>query len=368
VVLIRCHTMDCASSPIAKISGNIVARWISAFIFGDLGRFATVPDTETVLILSDPHYASAAERVRVGYELQGLTNPLTRLALLFWRRMIWLADPFAHNYLLDRFTEQTGNPNLVVANGDFSCDSVFVGVSDPASRQSAEECLGKLRARFGDRLRATIGDHELGKTSLAGGRGGMRLESWRVTTNELNIKPAWEHRIGNHVLIGLTSTLIALDVYEADALPDEVGEWRRLRAEHLQQLRAILERVKSSERIILFCHDPTALPFLANEPFMQKYLAQIDRTIIGHLHTPLVIWKTRILAGLPPINFLGRGIRRISRGLNRARGWRPFNILLCPSLAGSQLLKDGGYYEMTVKPDRPVAFKRHRLRWEKQSH
>lgn len=370
MVIFRCHTIYCASSPVRAICEKFWRTTFSASILRHFGRLAIVADTETVLILSDVHYASAAERVRVNYELQGLTNPLTRLAILFWRRMIWLADPFAHNYLLDRFidrTHETGEAGLVVANGDFSCDSGFTGLCDPASRQSAEECLGKLRGRFGERLHTTIGDHELGKTSLAGGRGGMRLESWRVTTEDLRIEPAWERRVGSHVLIGVTSSLIALDVYEGDALPDEVREWRRLRSEHMQQLREIFDRLNSSDRIVLFCHDPTALPFLGNEAFMQNRLGQIERTVIGHLHTPLVIWKTRLLAGCPPITFLGRGIRRISRGLNRARGWKPFNILLCPSLAGSQLLKDGGYYEMTLRQNEPADFKRHRLKWEKQT-
>jgi hypothetical protein len=319
-----------------------------------------------VLILSDPHYAGAAERQRVNYEIQGLDNPLTRLLITIWRKLIWLRNPFAHNYLLDRFLQRAGEPNLVIANGDYSCDSAFIGVSDPASRQSAEECLGKLRQKFGERLLTVIGDHELGKSSLAGNRGGMRLESWRITTNDLKIPPVWERRIGDHVLIAVTSTLLALEVYEADALRDELAEWHRLRAEHIDQLRAIFERLNSSDRIILFCHDPTALPFLAQEKFVQKKLNQIERTIIGHLHTPLVIWKTRLLAGLPPINFLGRGVHRISRGLHRARRWKPFNILLCPSLAGSQLLKDGGYYEMKLRPGAPVQFIRHRLRWEKR--
>lgn len=368
MVNLRCHTIYCASSPVREICEKFCRTVISASILRQIGRFASVVDTETVLILSDVHYASAAERVRVNYELQGLTNPLTRLAILFWRRLIWLADPFAHNYLLDRFIERTkerGDARVVVANGDFSCDSGFVGLCDSASRQSAEECLEKLRARFGERLRTTIGDHELGKTSLAGGRGGMRLESWRATTEDLRIEPLWERRVGGHVLVGVTSSLIALDVYEGDALPEEVREWHRLRAEHIQRLREVFERLNSSDRIVLFCHDPTALPFLANEAFVQKRLGQIERTVIGHLHTPMVIWKTRMLAGLPPIHFLGRGIRRISRGLNRARGWKPFNVLLCPSLAGSQLLKDGGYYEMTLRPNTPAQFKRHRLRWEK---
>jgi len=193
----------------------------------------------------------------------------------------------------------------------------------------------------------------------------MRLESWRVTTEELKIAPAWERRVGDYVLIGVTSSLIALEVYEADALPRELGEWQRLRAEHMHVLREIFERVESKERIILFCHDPTALPFLAMETFVQRRMAQIERTVIGHLHTPMVIWKARMLAGLPPIHFMGRGIRRISRGLNRARGWKPFNVLLCPSLAGSQLLKDGGFYEMQLRRGKRAEFVRHRLKWEK---
>jgi hypothetical protein len=327
-----------------------------------------VGDRERIVILSDPHYASAAERARVNFELQGVANPVSRLLVMFWRKFIWLRNPFAHNYLLDRFLEGAGDTNLVVANGDYSCDSAFVGLSDAAARQSAEECLGKLRVTFGERLVTVIGDHELGKSSLAGGRGGMRLESWRVTTEELKIAPVWEQRIGHHVLIGVTSSLIALEVYEPDALAEEVQDWQRLRAEHMQKVREIFDRVQANDRIILFCHDPTALPFLAAESFVQKKLGQIERTIIGHLHTPMVIWKARLLAGLPPITFMGKGIRRISRGLNRARAWKPFHVLLCPSLSGSQLLKDGGYYEMNLKAGAPAEFVRHRLKWEKQTH
>ena len=351
----------------AAFSKYFLSGDISGFILRKFGRFATVTDTETVLILSDPHYASAAERERVNFEINGIDNPFTRLLIILWRRIIWLRDPFAHNYLLDRFLERAGELNLVIANGDYSCDSAFVGLSDAAARRSAEECLGKLRERFHEKLLTVIGDHELGKSSLAGNRGGLRLESWRVTTEDLRIPPAWERRIGDHVLIGVTSSLIALEVFEADALPEEVREWHRLRAEHLEHVRVIFERVQSTDRITLFCHDPTALPFLATESFVQKKLGQIERTIIGHLHTPLVIWKARLLAGFPPIHFLGRGIRRISRGLNRARGWKQFRPLLCPSLSGSQLLKDGGYYEMKLKTGAPAEFIRHRLKWEKQT-
>lgn len=347
------------------ISRNLSHPDISPSIFVQFGRLTIVTDTESALILSDPHHASAAERARVNFEIQGIANPFIRFLIIVWRRFFWLRDPFAHNYLLDRFLARAGEPPLVIANGDYSCDSAFVGVADPASRQSARECLDKLRQRFGERLLTTIGDHELGKSSLAGNRGGLRLESWRVATQDLQISPVWERRVGDHVLIGVTSSLIALEVFEPDALPEEIREWQRLRAEHIHQLRAILEKVKASDRIILFCHDPTALPYLANETFVQPKLGQIEKTIIGHLHTPMVFWKARLLAGLPPIRFLGQGVRRISRGLNRARAWKPFNVLLCPSLSGSQLLKDGGYYEMKLSGGAPAQFTRRRLRWEK---
>lgn len=319
--------------------------------------------SQTILILSDPHYAGAEERLRTNFETQGINKPLVRLLVRVWRRIIWLDDPFAHNYHLDQLIAEPRQPDLVVANGDYSCDSAFIGLSDPPSRASARECLGKLRERFGDRLHALMGDHELGKSSLAGNIGGLRLESLRAAADDLKIRRSWEYRSHNHVLIGVTSSLWALDVYKHDALPEEAADWERIRAEHVEETRKIFERVREGERIILFCHDPTALTFLGQEPFVQKRLHQIDRTVLGHLHTPLIFRTARMLAGLPVIHFMGKGIRRITRGLNRARTWRPFKPLLCPSLAGCQLLKDGSYYTAALKPNAPAIFKRHALPW-----
>jgi len=65
----------------------------------------------------------------------------------------------------------------VIANGDYSCNSACIGVSDDAACQSAanvSENCAKASALF----RATFGDHELGKLSFFGGRGGLRLASW----------------------------------------------------------------------------------------------------------------------------------------------------------------------------------------------
>jgi hypothetical protein len=320
--------------------------------------------TITLSILSDIHYASTAEQARGhDYENVGIPNPLLRLGVRFYRRFIWLNKPFQKNYLLDRFMEQGGDPDYVIANGDYSCDSSFVGVSDDAACQSARECLGKLRAKFGDRLRVNFGDHELGKVSLFGGRGGMRLASWRQARNSLGLEPFWQVKIGGYVLMGVVSSLVALPVFETDTLPEEWPEWERLRAAHLAEIREAFSALQSDQRILLFCHDPTALPFLWEEAAIRARLPQIHQTIIGHLHSNLILWKSKWLAGMPRITFLGNTAKRLSTALRRGKHWKPFKVRLCPSLAGIELLKDGGYLTAELDPDsaQPIRFHRHHL-------
>src|SRR5205814_9099411 len=145
-------------------------------------------------------------------------------------------------------------------------NSGFVGVSDDAACQIARECLDKLRGKFASKFRATYGDHELGKLSFVGGRGGMRLASWRRAREDLNLPPFWEMELGNYVLLGVVSSLIALPIFEPDTIPAERAEWKRLREEHLSEIRNAFERLRSGQRVLLFCHDPTALPFLWREP------------------------------------------------------------------------------------------------------
>src|SRR6266478_3533087 len=124
-------------------------------------------------IVSDIHYASAAEQARGNdYEWRGLANPLLRCIVRFHRRHIWLRDPLDQNYLLDRFLERTSGLDYLIANGDYSCNSACLGLSDDAAFQSTKECLEKLRQKFGQNLRINLGDHELGKISFFGGRGG----------------------------------------------------------------------------------------------------------------------------------------------------------------------------------------------------
>jgi hypothetical protein len=318
----------------------------------------------TLAILSDAHYASAAEQARGdGYEWRELSNPLVRLPLKMLRRFVWLHQPLRQNHLLDQFLERSGAPDGVVANGDYSCDSAFVGVSDDAACQSARECLGKLRGKFGDRFRATFGDHELGKFSFVGARGGLRLASYHRAQQELGLAPFWRWELGRWVLLGVTSSLVALPAFAGETLPEERAGWEQLRAEHLAQIRAAFAALKPEQRVLLFCHDPTALPFLWREDAVRARLPQVEQTIIGHLHSNLVLWKSRLLAGMPPITFLGHTVRRMSTALSEARHWKPFHVRLCPSLAGIELLKDGGFLTAELDPDarQPARFHGHRI-------
>ena len=320
--------------------------------------------TYTLGIVSDIHYAGASEQARGNdYEWREVANPFLRGLVRFYRRYLWMRNPLNQNYLLDRFLERANGFDYVIGNGDYCCDSHFLGLSDDAALQSATECIEKLRSNFDDKLRLTLGDHEFGKINLTGLRGGMRLESWKRATELLQLEPFWQLELGNYVLLGVTSSLIGLPVLEADTLPSELPEWRELRSAHLGQIRTAFSSIKPTQRVLLFCHDPSALPFLGREEAVRSRLAQIEHTIIGHLHSNLLLWKSRLLAGIPVITFLGHTGKKLSTALRDARHWRPFNLRLCPAVAGIELLNDGGF--LTVKLDsearEPARFQIHRL-------
>jgi len=116
----------------------------------------------TVLIVSDPHFACGAERARGKYEIAGIINPSRVFSFAFGGTSSG-CEIRLRITIYWTILERAGEPDLVVANGDYSCDSAFIGVSDPASRQSAAECLSKVRGKFGEKLLMTLGDHELGK-------------------------------------------------------------------------------------------------------------------------------------------------------------------------------------------------------------
>jgi len=203
----------------------------------------------------------------------------------------------------------------------------------------------------------------LGKTSLFGGKGGLRLASWQRATTELGLQPLWQLEIGDYVLIGVTSSLLAFPVYEPEGLSKERTVWNALREAHLNEIRRALIALRPTQRVLLFCHDPSALPFLWKEEAVRRRLPQIEQTVIGHLHSTFYLQQSQLLAGMPVIRFLGNSIRRMTEALNDARCWREFNVRLCPAMAGIELRKDGGYYEVNLDEtaSRPAQFLFHSL-------
>jgi len=95
-----------------------------------------------------------------------------------------------------------------------------------------------------------------------------------------------------------------------------------------------VQRARTGQRVLLFCHDPTALPFFMARSSVRSRLGQIEQTVIGHLHSKLVFWNSKMLAGMPVIRFFGHTAQRMSTALHEARRWKPFHVRLCPSLAG----------------------------------
>jgi hypothetical protein len=289
-------------------------------------------------------------------------HPVRRVFLRQFRHWIWQRDPTAHNGLLDRFVAAAAGHDLIIANGDYSCDLAAIGLADDDALGSAQACLEKLRGAFGDRLHLTLGDHELGKKMLGANAGGLRLASYERATQVLGIPPVWRREVGPHVLLGLTSTLWAMPIYLAEALPEERPAWLALAEAHRATVRAEFARLQPHQRVVLFCHDPTALPFLGRDDVVQAKLGQVALTVIGHLHSPLIFRLARTLSGIPPIGFLGHTPRRLTAALRQARDWKPFHVTLCPSISGMQLLKDGGWLSLELG-DKSLRVTSHPLPW-----
>jgi hypothetical protein len=239
-----------------------------------------------IAVLSDIHYAGPREQAEGDdYETRVIENPCLRFALRLYREHVWLRYPLRQNGQLDRFLASVPDVDYVVANGDYSCNTAALGLSDDAAMESAQLCIGKLRETFGDRLHLNFGDHELGKLRLMGKRGGLRLKSWQRGLTELRIQPFWRLEFGRYVLFNCVSTLVALPVFDHDILPEERPAWLNLREQHLADIRAAFASLQPNQRVLFFCHDPTALPFLARDETIQPKLSHVEHTIIGHLHS-----------------------------------------------------------------------------------
>jgi hypothetical protein len=95
---------------------------------------------------------------------------------------------------------------------------------------------------------------------------------------------------------------------------------------------------------------------------------QVALTLIGHLHSPLILRLAERLAGVPPVRFLGHTPRRLTTALRQARDWKPFHVRLCPSPSGMQLRKDGGWLSLELGPGpADIDLRFHPLPWREST-
>jgi predicted phosphodiesterase len=318
-----------------------------------------------ILVVSDIHHAGREEQLRRGFEERVAPGRLSRALLRGYRRHFWLDDPMAHNHRLPEILQREPTADLVIGNGDFTLDSAFVGVSDEAACASAQECLQVLGANRDGQFLAVMGDHELGKKSFLGDQGGIRQRSLELCLTRLGLHTAWHRMVGRWHLIGVTSSLVAWEMFESESVPGERKWWRAQHTSHLQEIEGLVEEIPAGDPWILFCHDPSALPVLRSLRAVSFRMPSLQATIIGHLHTPMILRLGQALAGFPHINWAGNSLRRYTYALQQARCWRKFHLHLCPSPPGVQFLKDGGFLTIDIDPSRKGGFhvRRHRLPW-----
>jgi hypothetical protein len=321
------------------------------------------PKQFRILVITDIHFACDLERARGDYESRTVSHPLLRFLLRQYRYFLWRRDPFGWNHYVQRFIERAGEPDCIIGNGDYCCDSAFIGVADDPSLHSSKECLGKIRNAFGEKFIGIIGDHDIGKKSMFGGFGGMHLDSWDRCLEELDLKPFFQVEFGRHVIMGLNSTLIGLPSNLADCAAADASAWEMQRNAHLETIRAALGKLSKDQRLLFFIHDPSALPHLAKFGWMREHFHRLDGTFVGHLHSEIIIKMSRMLAGMPRIHGLGHTALKMSTALQKAREWRPFKVHLVPAPGGIQISRRGGFAEILIPPDGTgrVGFKVHSL-------
>ena len=228
------------------------------------------------------------------------------------------------------------HPDWLIANGDYGGDSCGVGLSHPPTFDSAALVVNLLRERFPERARFVFGDHDLGKYSTVLQAGGIRLDSLDRGEAGLGIPSFW-HEVDDGIhLIGVNSSLFNLELFLPEALVAEVPEWNKRRQEHLDLVLKAFDRLPRQGQVILFCHDPSALDVLSRLPVVQRKLPQIAMTVIGHLHSPSLLWLARRAARLGgKWNPRYPVARIVAKGLAGVRNWDLFRPVVCPSTFGT---------------------------------
>jgi hypothetical protein len=268
-------------------------------------------------------------------------NPLrrrVRRGLHRVRNRFWNAHPEWREEAFLKALDQVRDyePDWVVANGDYGGDYGGVGVSDDATYESAAGVIRAIRRYFRHNSRFIFGDHDLGKYSTLLRGGGIRLRSLRLGEEQLGIPTFWHEVDEDFHLIGINSSLFTLEQFLPEALAHEIPEWEQRRKRHHAEVNHCFRHLPAKARVLLFCHDPGALPALAQLPAVRNRLVQIERTIIGHLHSPGLLKLARLLPRKPGAWKPRYPVARIiAHGLEGVDAWAQFRPVVCPSTFGT---------------------------------
>ncbi len=281
------------------------------------------------------------------------------------RRRLWNAHP---EWREEAFLKALGHvgefdPDWVIANGDYGGDHGGVGVSDDATFESAHGVIRAIRRRFRDRCRFVFGDHDLGKYSTLLRGGGIRLSSLERGEKRLGIPSFWHEVDEDFHLIGVNSSLFTLDQFLPEALVHEIPEWERRRTRHHEEVSQAFSSLPARARVLLFCHDPSALHTLSHLPAVRERLGQVERTIIGHLHSPGLLQLARLLPRKPGAWRPRYPVARIiAHGLEGVQSWAQFRPVVCPSTFGTGHHIRGGLLFIEKGSDGRLRVRRRRVR------
>ena len=279
------------------------------------------------------------------------------------RRRLWNTHPELREAAFLKAMDEVAdfNPEWIIANGDYGGDTGGVGLSDQHTFESAAGVVDLLRKRFAERIRFVFGDHELGKYSTVLRDGGIRLSSLELGEKKLGIPSFW-HEIDDEIhLIGINSSLFTLDLFLPEALAEEIPEWQRRRAEHVAQVSHAFDGLPKDARVLLFCHDPSALAALSQVPVIVDRLNHVEMTVIGHLHSPSLLKLAKLVPSVRPKKWRPKYpvARIVAHGLEGVRSWKMFNPVVCPSTFGAGHHVHGGVLFIERNPSgKLVAYRR----------
>ena len=322
-----------------------------------------------IAVISDIHVLGPGEARRshrIAHDLGARHSLLARKwnrALLRVRRRLWNWHPEFREAVFLRALDHIAEfgPDWVIANGDYGGDASGIGISDDESFESVRRVIGLMRGTFPGRCRFVFGDHELGKHSTELKRGGIRYESLRRGETALDLQTFWHERDGGFHLIGLTSTLLTLDLFLPEAVSAEIPRWIERRDELVGRIRETFAAFPSDARILLFLHDPSALGALEAIPEVRARLPQIEHTIVGHLHAPGLLPLVGLLARLPRLNPKYPVARIIAHGARGARRWPAFKPIVCPAVFGAGHHFSGGLLFLEADAENRLRVRRRRL-------